>query len=627
MRDSTIVRAMHQPGDSSVRVGVVAGDRREAVRRALDEDRGATTERTQPAIEVRSVADGERAAGAVTDSAVDCVVCATAAVYEAVRAADRQAPVVAFGPVEESLLESVLADPDAAYVADDERAGMVLPSRVRSLVERDRDGAGWQLADLADEAVVAFDLDSFAVREGNDVFFDHWAFEPDDLDGVTLSDLRVTDITHEFRGRGRGADGEEELEWIREGDPVETFVESARTGDFEVREWHCRDADGAGFKSEVRVVVDRATGVGYLVATVPEESHESGTDHDESAMLRSVLEHVPMSVYFEDQQGRHVRVSEDLVEPFIESPEGKILHTPADVHGKTYFDLYPVDVAEEATADNEEVMATGRPIHREEHVQPPHGADLWFQTTKAPWYDEAGAIRGIVGVTVDITEQKRRAQELDRQNQRLEEFAGIVSHDLRNPLNVASGRLELYWTTGDESNLDAVAEMHDRMAAIVDDVLTYAREGSHVEETEWFDGHRVAADAWAGVDTADATLDQKWAYAIEGDPDRLGRLFENCFRNAVEHAGEDVTVRVGTLDDPPGFYVEDDGPGIPTDERESALERGVSSDPDGTGFGLAIVREIAEAHGWDATVTESDAGGFRLEVTGVPRGDPTEQAA
>ena len=101
MRDSTIVRAMHQPGDSSVRVGVVAGDRREAVRRALDEDRGATTERTQPAIEVRSVADGERAAGAVTDSAVDCVVCATAAVYEAVRAADRQAPVVAFGPVEQ----------------------------------------------------------------------------------------------------------------------------------------------------------------------------------------------------------------------------------------------------------------------------------------------------------------------------------------------------------------------------------------------------------------------------------------------------------------------------------------------------------------------------------------------
>jgi signal transduction histidine kinase len=89
----------------------------------------------------------------------------------------------------------------------------------------------------------------------------------------------------------------------------------------------------------------------------------------------------------------------------------------------------------------------------------------------------------------------------------------------------------------------------------------------------------------------------------------------------VEHGGSDVTVRVGTLDDRPGFYVEDDGPGIPEEVREEVFDRGVTTDDDGTGFGLAIVREIAEAHGWTVRATESDAGGARFEFTGVPRGD------
>jgi signal transduction histidine kinase len=151
-------------------------------------------------------------------------------------------------------------------------------------------------------------------------------------------------------------------------------------------------------------------------------------------------------------------------------------------------DLYTVDVAEGATADNERIMETGEPLRdREKHVQPPHGRDLWFSTNKAPWYDDDGRLQGIVGVTVDITDRKRRERELDRQNERLEEFAGILSHDLRNPLNVAQGRLDRYRGTGDESELDTVAEMHDRIGAIIDDVLDYAREGSRVEETEWFE--------------------------------------------------------------------------------------------------------------------------------------------
>jgi signal transduction histidine kinase len=76
-----------------------------------------------------------------------------------------------------------------------------------------------------------------------------------------------------------------------------------------------------------------------------------------------------------------------------------------------------------------------------------------------------------------------------------------------------------------------------------------------------------------------------------------------------------VTVRVGDLGD--GFYVADDGPGIPADRREDVFEPGYSTARDGTGFGLSIVRELADLHGWTVRATESESGGVRFEITGV----------
>ena len=66
-----------------------------------------------------------------------------------------------------------------------------------------------------------------------------------------------------------------------------------------------------------------------------------------------------------------------------------------------------------------------------------------------------------------------------------------------------------------------------------------------------------------------------------------------------------------------GFYVEDDGPGIPEENRTDIFDSGYSTTGEGTGFGLSIVKRVAEAHGWDITVTESEVGGARFEITGV----------
>ncbi|MFB6194086.1 MAG: GAF domain-containing protein, partial [Halobaculum sp.] len=202
---------------------------------------------------------------------------------------------------------------------------------------------------------------------------------------------------------------------------------------------------------------------------------------------------------------------------------------------------------------------------------------------------EVGA-ENVAGFAIysDITERKERERELRRQNERLDEFASVVSHDLRNPISIADGYLEMAQQTGEDQHFRKVQTAIDRMDALVEDLLELAREGEIVGDPEPVALTDVADTAWRHVDTADATLELQGALTVEADGDRLAELFENLFRNAVEHGGDAVTVRVVPTDE--GFAVADDGPGIPEDDREAVFEAGVTTTDDGTGFGLPIVR-------------------------------------
>jgi signal transduction histidine kinase len=139
-----------------------------------------------------------------------------------------------------------------------------------------------------------------------------------------------------------------------------------------------------------------------------------------------------------------------------------------------------------------------------------------------------------------------------------------------------------------------------------------------VEALEEVDVATLADEAWKTTDSATATLRvDPDRLRIRADRSRLRQLFENLFRNSVEHGGDEVTITVGALPDGRGFYVADDGPGIPPDEREAVFDAGYTSSESGTGFGLSIVKQIAEAHGWTVSATDADDGGARFEVTGV----------
>lgn len=212
-------------------------------------------------------------------------------------------------------------------------------------------------------------------------------------------------------------------------------------------------------------------------------------------------------------------------------------------------------------------------------------------------------------------QQQHVNEQLQAQNEQLNEFAGVVCHDLRNPLNVAEGRLEMAQNEYENEHLEIVGRAHDRMNALIDDLLLLARVGEQVGELETVDVADLTTDCWRNVATAEATFTTEVERKIRADRSRLQQLFENLFRNAIEHGGEDVSVTVGELDE--GFYVEDTGSGIPEDNQQTVFEAGHSTEQDGTGFGLTIVTQVAQAHGWSIRATDGSKGGARFEITGV----------
>jgi len=243
------------------------------------------------------------------------------------------------------------------------------------------------------------------------------------------------------------------------------------------------------------------------------------------------------------------------------------------------------------------------------------GSEFWATLTLTPLQNDE--LHGYAVVSHDTTTKRQETERLKRQNDRLKEFADIIAHDLRNPLRVIDGRLTLYQDTGEEPHLDKIADTTTRMEALVDDLLTVAKLGSAVTDPDQTDIGAVMRTAWesTGKQAPDATLRTEDIGPVYADADRLCQLFENLFRNGVEHGGTAVTISVGLLDT--GFYVEDDGPGISAENRDEVFKHGFTISQDGTGYGLSIVRTVVNAHGWDVTITEGDAGGARIEVTGI----------
>jgi signal transduction histidine kinase len=217
-----------------------------------------------------------------------------------------------------------------------------------------------------------------------------------------------------------------------------------------------------------------------------------------------------------------------------------------------------------------------------------------------------------------VSEQVRRRNELQRQNDRLEEFASTLAHELRNPLNIASGWLQGAKKDLDPETFERIDDAHDRMAHMIDELLQLARQGEVVRDAETVGLADLAREAWEEFDSRAASLrvDLSAAVTVEADRQRLRDVLINLFKNSVLHGGDDVTVRIGVTDDG-GFFVADDGHGFVLDDPEAALQTGVTTSEEGTGYGLSVVEQIVSAHGWELSARPSDAGGARFDIQNV----------
>ena len=266
-------------------------------------------------------------------------------------------------------------------------------------------------------------------------------------------------------------------------------------------------------------------------------------------------------------------------------------------------------------------------------------ADRYFTVDVAPLEDVRGEFIGHALLVHDVTERKDRELELERRNEQLDRFAGVVSHDLRNPLHVASSALELANETGKAEHFERVERAHSRMEQLIDDLLMLAREGAQIADREPVSLATIARTSWDTVSTDSATLEIDGDTTLLADPNRLQQLLENLYRNSVEHgstssrtgpddsverADPSVTVRVAPTED--GFLVEDDGPGIPAAVRERVLEGEYTTEDTDVGIGLMVVSHVAEAHGWEMTIDQPEGGGARFRFSDVGASD-TERSA
>jgi signal transduction histidine kinase len=149
----------------------------------------------------------------------------------------------------------------------------------------------------------------------------------------------------------------------------------------------------------------------------------------------------------------------------------------------------------------------------------------------------------------------------------------------------------------------------------VADLLALARGGDAVGSTGPVSVPTLARECRQSVATREATPRRRHRPDGRSGRARLRQSRDDLFIDAVAHGGTAVTVSVGDVSD--GFYVADDGVGIPEGKREQIFGVGYSTAEDGTGFGLQIVEQIVAAHGWAIRVTDGDDGRARFESTGV----------
>lgn len=490
------------------------------------------------------------------------------------------------------------------------------------------------------DGLVAHDLESGRIRTVNDRYCELVGYPESELRGMDIATLSPTErpftmaTAGDFldRARSEGPLCFESAHDPRDGDPVPVAVRSTITTE---------------------------SGTETVVASVHERSRQARRERTTAERYRTLFERMPI-ICFEFDLSAAKRYIDELATQ-TDDIAGRLDAEPVELEAvfdrveirdvnQTAVEFYGASSKADLRANFEDIMteksfdmwrelcawmADGGTRYRTECTARLFSGEVrdllletYCMTEASPDYSH------VFTAGIDITQRNAYEDALCRKNELLDEFASVVAHEIETPLGVVDNTAQLVERTGELSHLEDVYTTTDKIRDIVDDLQILARQGTTVTERADVEVAAAARAAWGAVESSCGSLQLDTTATVEADRTRLERLLENLFVNSLQHGLDrsskprptesdgGITVSVGDLDD--GFYVADDGVGIPDEKREQVFEQGYTTGDDSTGLGLAIVRQIVAGHDWDIDVSGSESGGARFEIrtTGTGRIDP-----
>jgi PAS domain S-box-containing protein len=303
--------------------------------------------------------------------------------------------------------------------------------------------------------------------------------------------------------------------------------------------------------------------------------------------------------------------------PIVEMNDGFVQMTGyerEEILGRNCRFLQGPETDQETVSEIHQAVENGEPITTEILNYKADGTPFWNLLEIAPVRDDEETIRNFIGLQHDITTRKNYTEKVEGELAWLSGFGDILSHDLKTPLSIIDSNIKLAKERGEMDRLEKAQNAVNRLNELIDDLTNVMKQADLVEDLEPVE-LEDAFRSWDSFETPLESLEITGSKEILADEMAIKRLADNLVKNTVEHGDADVPMRVGVL--PGGFYYEDDGPGIPKDEREDVFQHGYTTKQDGTGFGMVSIKQIALAHGWSMSIEESRTGGARFEFTGV----------
>lgn len=335
-------------------------------------------------------------------------------------------------------------------------------------------------------------------------------------------------------------------------------------------------------------------------------------------ILEAVLNTIPARVFWKDTNLTYLGCNTAFArDAGFEKTE--------DVIGRDDYAMGWRNQAELYRADDRQVIESGRAkLLIEEPQTTPSGGQIFLLTSKVPLRDETGTIIGVLGTYLDITERKKAEVALRHVNKKLNLLTGITRHDIKNQLLSLNAYLVLSrGTLNDVQKTREFIQIEEGITKTIEHQILFTREYENLGANApvWQNVQECIGNAAQELDITGVDVITREMRPVEIFADSLlQKVFFNLIDNSLRHGGGAMTqIRFSYLDTGKELLIfcEDDGSGIPADEKEMVFERGYGKN---TGFGLFFIREILAITGITITENGEPGTGTRFAIA-VPKGE------